>query len=118
MESKFTRRTSNNTKRELILCIDMGISYAKVALVDPMFTRAAAGEWSRDLTWFKSMSTAVAFVDDGPPLVGDEALAQAAGNPLNTIFQLRKYLGRKFDDPEVTNAAKFQSYHVKMGPNN
>lgn len=117
MESKFARRTSCSMRRELVLCIDMGTTSAKVTVVDPMFTRASFGEWSRDLTWHKTISTTIAFVDDGPPIVGDEAQSQAPDNPLNTIFQLRKFLGKNYDDPQVKDAAKFQSYHVKSASN-
>jgi molecular chaperone DnaK (HSP70) len=42
----------------------------------------------------------VAFVGD-QLLVGEDALAQADQNPTNTIFNLKKLIGRRFTDPQI-----------------
>lgn len=43
---------------------------------------------------------------DTERLIGDAAKNQAAINPHNTVFDAKRLIGRKFDDPEVTTDAK------------
>jgi molecular chaperone DnaK len=53
----------------------------------------------------------------GERLVGQVAKRQAVINPLNTIFSVKRYMGRKFDDPVVTKALKYAPYEVRKAPN-
>ena len=50
-------------------------------------------------------------------LVGKVARNQAVINPENTIFSVKRFMGRKFDDPEVQRAIKFVPYKVSAAPN-
>jgi molecular chaperone DnaK len=50
-------------------------------------------------------------------LVGKVARNQAVMNPENTIFSVKRFMGRKFDDPEVQRAAKVVPYKVSAAPN-
>ena len=48
----------------------------------------------------------VAWASDGARLVGDAAKNQAAANPLNTVFDVKRFIGRKFSDASVQRDAK------------
>ena len=50
-------------------------------------------------------------------LVGQVAKRQAVVNPLNTVFSVKRFMGRKFDDPVVTKALKYAPYEVRKAPN-
>ncbi len=53
----------------------------------------------------------------GERLVGKVARNQAVINPENTIFSIKRFMGRKFEDPEVQRAMKFVPYKVSAAPN-
>src|SRR5438270_2800575 len=53
----------------------------------------------------------------GERLVGQIARRQAITNAENTIFSIKRFMGRKFDDPEVQRAIKFVPYKVTRASN-
>ena len=53
----------------------------------------------------------------GERLVGKVARNQGVVNPENTIFSVKRFMGRKFDDPEVQRAIKFVPYKVSAAAN-
>src|SRR5688572_19889586 len=53
----------------------------------------------------------------GERLVGQAARRQAVVNPENTIFSIKRFMGRKFNDPEVQRAVKNVPYKVSAAPN-
>jgi len=53
----------------------------------------------------------------GERLVGQAARRQAVVNPENTIFSIKRFMGRKFSDPEVQRAIKMVPYKVSAAPN-
>ncbi len=53
----------------------------------------------------------------GERLVGQVARRQAITNPENTVFSVKRFMGRKFDDPEVQKALKHVPYKVAKAPN-
>ncbi len=53
----------------------------------------------------------------GERLVGQAARRQAVINPENTIFSIKRFMGRKFNDPEVQRAMKVVPYKVTEAPN-
>lgn len=53
----------------------------------------------------------------GERMVGQVAKRQAVTNPKNTVFSVKRFMGRKFKDTEVQRALKFIPYEVKEAPN-
>jgi len=59
----------------------------------------------------------VAFTEDGDRLVGQIAKRQAITNPQNTVFAVKRLIGRKFDDPQVQRAAQILPYQLARAAN-
>ncbi len=53
----------------------------------------------------------------GERMVGQIAKRQAVVNPENTVFSIKRFMGRKFDDPEVRRALELVPYKVTAAPN-
>jgi molecular chaperone DnaK len=60
----------------------------------------------------------VAFNDSGERLVGQVAKRQAIVNPDNTIFSIKRLMGRRYDEPQVEKARKVLPYEIVQGPSN
>ena len=58
-----------------------------------------------------------AFAENGERLVGQIARRQAVTNPENTIFAIKRLIGRRYDDAEVQRAMKVLPYKVVRGDN-
>ena len=56
----------------------------------------------------------VAWTADGQRLVGDSAKNQASSNPTNTVFDVKRLIGRKFSDASVQKDAKLLPYKSKI----
>jgi molecular chaperone DnaK len=63
----------------------------------------------------RTTPSVVAFTNDGQRLVGAPAKRQQVTNPQNTIFSIKRFMGRKFD--EVSEEMKIVPYEVVQGPN-
>jgi molecular chaperone DnaK len=59
----------------------------------------------------------VGFTTKGERLVGQIAKRQALTNPKNTVFAVKRLIGRKFRAPEVEQSRKFLSYQLSEAPN-
>jgi molecular chaperone DnaK len=58
----------------------------------------------------------VAFTKNGERLVGQVAKRQAITNPTNTIYSIKRFMGRRWGDPEVTRTAELVPYTVEKDP--
>jgi molecular chaperone DnaK len=63
----------------------------------------------------RTTPSVVAFTKDGQRLVGAPAKRQQVTNPTNTIFSIKRFMGRKYD--EVSEEMKIVPYEVVKGPN-
>jgi molecular chaperone DnaK len=59
----------------------------------------------------------VAFTKDGERLIGQPAKRQAVTNPDNTIFAVKRLIGRRFDDPITKKDTELVPYKITRGPN-
>jgi molecular chaperone DnaK len=95
-----------------IVGIDLGTTNSVVAVMEggeP--TVIASSEGGR------LIPSVVAVNKQNERLVGQLARRQAIMNPENTIFSIKRFMGRKFEDPEVQKALKIVPYKVSAAPN-
>lgn len=103
-----------------IIGIDLGTTNSVVAVMmggEPIVIPSSEGE--------RLVPSVVAINKNGERLVGRVARNQAVTNSENTIFSIKRFMGRRFDDPEVQRAMKHVPYkagktssgdiHVKLG---
>ncbi len=95
-----------------ILGIDLGTTNSCVAVVDVTAPRVLANREGARTT-----ASIVAFTEDGDRLVGQIAKRQAITNPQNTVFAVKRLIGRKYDDPEVQRAREILPYPLVEAAN-
>jgi len=94
-----------------IVGIDLGTTFSVIAVLeggDATVIPTAEGG--------RLCPSVVAFTKTGERLVGQVARRQAVVNPDNTIFSIKRLMGRRYDDPEVTKAKKILPYQIVEGP--
>jgi len=90
--------------------IDLGTTNSVVAVMEGGEPKVIINEEGSRLT-----PSVVAFTKDGDTLVGQVAKRQAVTNPENTIFSIKRFMGRKYN--EVTEEMKMVPYHVVNAQN-
>ena len=93
-----------------VIGIDLGTTNSVVAVMeggDPVVIPNAEGG--------RTTPSVVGFTKDGERLVGQIAKRQAVTNPQNTVFSIKRFMGRKMS--EVTEETKRVPYKVVAGPN-
>jgi len=93
-----------------IIGIDLGTTYSAMAVLEggePTIIPNAEGG--------RTTPSVVAFTKTGEQLVGTVAKRQAVTNPENTIFSIKRFMGRKFSN--VSEEMKIVPYQVVEGPN-
>jgi len=99
-------------KMAKVIGIDLGTTNSCVAIMetgDPTVLANAEGS--------RTTPSVVAFTDSGERLVGQIARRQAITNPENTIFAVKRLIGRRADDPLVQKASKVLPYKVVRNEN-
>jgi molecular chaperone DnaK len=95
-----------------ILGIDLGTTNSCAAIVEATAPRVLANrEGSR------TTPSIVAFAEEGDRLVGQIAKRQAITNPENTVFAVKRLIGRKFSDPQVTRSRQVLPYTLVEAQN-
>jgi molecular chaperone DnaK len=93
-----------------VVGIDLGTTFSAVGL-------AEGGEVTVITTSEgKRLPSVVAFSRNGERLTGRAASEQAAVNAENTVFAVKRLLGRTFDDPEVTRQHPYFACRLRPGP--
>ena len=90
--------------------IDLGTTNSVMAVIDagePEVIANAEGE--------RTTPSVVAMSSSGERLVGRLAKRQAVTNPHNTIFSVKRFIGRRFDDPAVQRDIELVPYEVRRG---
>jgi molecular chaperone DnaK len=101
-------RSEHSTMAEKIIGIDLGTTNSVVAVMeggDPVVIPNAEGG--------RTTPSVVAFTKDGERLVGQVAKRQAVTNPMNTVFSIKRFMGRRM--AEVTEETKKVPYKVLGG---
>ncbi len=95
-----------------VIGIDLGTTNSCVALMeggDPNVLANAEGT--------RTTPSVAAFSDSGERLVGQIAKRQAITNPENTIYSVKRLIGRRFEDPLVQKAMKILPYKIVRSDN-
>ena len=94
-----------------IIGIDLGTTNSVVAVMEggepQVITNAEGG---------RITPSVVAFAKSGERLVGQVAKRQAITNPENTIFSIKRFMGRRWEDPEVQHSKDLVPYEVAKDP--
>jgi molecular chaperone DnaK len=94
-----------------IIGIDLGTTNSCVAIMDgktPKVIENAEGA--------RTTPSVVAFMEDGERLVGQPAKRQAVTNPTNTLFAIKRLIGRTASDPVVEKDKGMVPYDIVKGP--
>ncbi len=95
-----------------IIGIDLGTTNSCVAILDgdkPKVIENAEGD--------RTTPSIIAFTDDNETLVGQPAKRQAVTNPNNTLFAIKRLIGRRFEDDVVQKDIKMVPYKIVKADN-
>ena len=95
-----------------VIGIDLGTTNCCIALMEGGRPRVIASREGARTT-----PSIVAFTPRGERLVGQIAKRQALTNPQNTIYAVKRLIGRKYNSPEVQQAVRFLPYEVSEAAN-
>ncbi len=101
-----------NTKMAKVIGIDLGTTNSCVAVMDgdkPKVIENSEGA--------RTTPSIVAFTKDSERLIGQPAKRQAVTNPDNTLFAIKRLIGRRFDDPMTKKDMELVPYDIVKGKN-
>jgi molecular chaperone DnaK len=95
-----------------VIGIDLGTTNSCVAIMEGQDVRVIENSEGARTT-----PSIVAFADNGERLVGQSAKRQAVTNPTNTIYAVKRLIGRRFEDPMVAKDIGLVPYKIVRGEN-
>jgi molecular chaperone DnaK len=95
-----------------VIGIDLGTTNSCVAILEGGVTQIVPNKEGGRTT-----PSVVAFTEKGERLIGQIAKRQAITNSANTIYAVKRLMGRKFDSPEVQRAVQVCSYEITDATN-
>ncbi|SFU36854.1 molecular chaperone DnaK [Xenorhabdus koppenhoeferi] len=95
-----------------IIGIDLGTTNSCVAIMDGTTTRVLENSEGDRTT-----PSIIAYTQDGETLVGQPAKRQAVTNPQNTLFAIKRLIGRRFPDEEVQRDVSIMPYKIIAADN-
>jgi molecular chaperone DnaK len=95
-----------------VIGIDLGTTNSCVAVIEGKTSRLI-----ENAEGVRTTPSIVAFAKDGERLVGLPAKRQAVTNPENTIFAVKRLIGRRYDDPMVEKDKKLVPYKIVKAAN-
>lgn len=110
MRTKMSESAKPNKGR--VIGIDLGTTNSCVAIMEGKDAKVIPNTEGANTT-----PSMVAFTNGGERLVGQPAKRQAVTNPSNTLFAIKRLIGRRFDDPITTKDKDLVPYKIVKGPN-
>ena len=95
-----------------VIGIDLGTTNSCVAVMDGKVAKVI-----ENAEGARTTPSMVAFTDEGERLVGQPAKRQAVTNPQNTLFAVKRLIGRRFDDKAVKKDQDLVPYTIVSGDN-
>ncbi len=95
-----------------VLGIDLGTTNSVVAIADGMEVRVLADDAGEHL-----IPSVVSFPESGPPIVGAPARERRFVDAENTVYSVKRLIGRPFTSPEVQRASERFAFRLVVGPN-
>lgn len=95
-----------------VIGIDLGTTNSCVAVMDGKDARVI-----ENAEGARTTPSMVAFSDDGERLVGQPAKRQAVTNPENTLFAVKRLIGRRFEDKAVAKDQELVPFKIVRGDN-
>ncbi|EAU41166.1 molecular chaperone DnaK [Fulvimarina pelagi HTCC2506] len=95
-----------------VIGIDLGTTNSCVAVMDGKNSKVI-----ENAEGARTTPSMVAFTDDGERLVGQPAKRQAVTNPENTMFAVKRLIGRRYDDPTAQKDKELVPYKIVKGDN-
>jgi molecular chaperone DnaK len=92
--------------------IDLGTTNSCVAVMEGSKARVI-----ENAEGARTTPSMVAFTDDGEVLVGQPAKRQSITNPENTVYAIKRLIGRRYDDPITEKDKAMVPYHIVLGDN-
>ena len=90
-----------------VIGIDLGTTNSCVAVMD-----GASARVIENAEGARTTPSIVGFSDDGERLTGQPAKRQAVTNPLNTLFAIKRLIGRRFDDPATKKDKEMVPFEI------
>ena len=94
-----------------VIGIDLGTTNSCVAVMEGKTARVI-----ENAEGARTTPSMVAFAENGDQLVGQAAKRQAVTNPENTLYAIKRLIGRRFDDPTVTKEKGLSPYSIVAAP--
>ena len=96
-----------------IIGIDLGTTNSCVAIMEGDQVKVIENSEGARTT-----PSVVAYMEDGEILVGAPAKRQAVTNPRNTLYAVKRLIGRRFEEKEVQKDINLMPYKIVKAPNN
>ena len=95
-----------------VIGIDLGTTNSCIALMDGKDAKVI-----ENAEGVRTTPSIVGFTDSGERLVGQPAKRQAVTNPENTLFAIKRLIGRRFDDPLTEKDKGMVPFNIVAGDN-
>jgi molecular chaperone DnaK len=95
-----------------VVGIDLGTTFSCVACLE-----GGKPVVIPNLEGLSTTPSVISFTSSGERLIGTPAMRQALTNPRNTVFSVKRLIGRKFQSPEIQKALGILPYELVENPN-
>ena len=95
-----------------VIGIDLGTTNSCIAIMEGSEVRVI-----ENAEGARTTPSMIAFADNGERLVGQSAKRQAVTNPTNTLYAIKRLMGRRYDDPLVAKDKGMVPYEIVKGDN-